>query len=202
MSVAGMFLPCGVGAQPVPVLVGDVADIQSKVGGVFDCVTAVLSKDDNSAIVVGYINDMGALDGSELNYLATALFQRELAGDVVVVWGCDENGQYDGENHDLPEQVSHWMCTHLLDWTAERYNEAIMLHAMLSEAVSRGLATDAEVTDLKNALYAATHIADEEALKEAEEVLMTLLNRLSDSMSVTEMLELLDMFSGNNEEGE
>jgi hypothetical protein len=190
MSVLGVLLPCGTGVEPTPIFVGDYTDIQDKVGGLFDAVTAILG-DDNDAVVVGYINDDSAFNGSDMNFLATSLFRRELYGDCVVVWGLDENGVYDGDNHDLPDSVVHWMCTKLLERTAEAYNESIMLNEMLVEAVRRGLTTKEEVNTVKEQLYNGVSYGDIECVKDGEEKMMNILNRLSSSMSVNDMLDLL-----------
>lgn len=65
-------------------------------GGWIDCVR----NDD----IVGYVNDEGLLIGLDANVLASILFGRPLVGDVVVLGALSEEGEYDGENHDVPEQ--------------------------------------------------------------------------------------------------
>lgn len=65
-------------------------------GGWIDCVR----NDD----IVGYVNDEGLLIGLDANVLASVLFGRPLVGDVVVLGALSEEGEYDGENHDVPEQ--------------------------------------------------------------------------------------------------
>ena len=65
-------------------------------GGWIDCVR----NDD----IVGYVNDEGLLIGLDPNILASVLFGRPLVGDVVVLGALSEEGEYDGENHDVPEQ--------------------------------------------------------------------------------------------------
>jgi hypothetical protein len=75
----------------LPDLCGD--DIRRLVGNWFDCVRG----DD----IIGYVDDEGLLNGSDLNLIASIVFGRYLAG-VVVVFGClNENGEYDGENYDI-----------------------------------------------------------------------------------------------------
>ena len=54
--------------------------------------------------IVGYVNDEGLLIGLDANVLASVLFGRPLVGDVVVLGALSEEGEYDGENHDVPEQ--------------------------------------------------------------------------------------------------
>ena len=64
-------------------------------GGWLDCVRL--------EDVVGYVNDEGLLIGLAPNVFASALFGRPLVGDCVVVGSLNERGEYDGENHDVPE---------------------------------------------------------------------------------------------------
>jgi hypothetical protein len=97
--------------------VDDYISIQNLVGGNFDCVRTDLGKPDEVAIV-GYVNDMGLVINLELNYLATALFGREIRGDAVVTWGLSPNGYYDGDNHDMPNWISCFIKTDLLMQTA------------------------------------------------------------------------------------
>lgn len=63
-------------------------------GGWLDCV--------RTDEIVGYVNDEGLLIGLAPNLIASALFQRPLVGDCVVVGALNERGEYDGENHDVP----------------------------------------------------------------------------------------------------
>lgn len=68
-------------------------------GGWLDCVRL----DD----VVGYVNDEGLLIGLTPNVFASALFGQPLVGDCVVVGSLNESGEYDGENHDVPDFLCH-----------------------------------------------------------------------------------------------
>lgn len=187
MSVAGVFIPAGVGVTPEPVLVGDHTHISEMVGGIFDAVTGVLGEDN---VFVGYINDTGAVDGLELNYVATALFQRELHGDCVVVWGSNAEGVYDGENHDIPEAVASWICDGLVRFTASRYNEAVMVQQLLEAAVENGVATQQEVDTLRNDLYGNVTHGDWDGLADAEARLVTLLDRVTEVLSVDDLLDI------------
>jgi hypothetical protein len=65
-------------------------------GGWIDCV--------RTEDIVGYVNDEGILIGLAPNALASLLFGRPLVGDVVVLGALNDEGDYDGENHDVPEQ--------------------------------------------------------------------------------------------------
>lgn len=190
MSVAGMFLPAGTNVVPEPCIVGDHNDIQEKVGGIFDAVTNAYG-DDNQAVFVGYVNDTGLVDGMPLNYLATALFNRELHGDCVVVWGLDSDGVYDGENHDLPQQACEFISGQLLLWTAEQYNEAVLVSVLLREAVERGFATKEEVISLNDELYNYVSTGNIEALPDGEARLFELLDKVMESLTLQEQVQLL-----------
>lgn len=74
--------------------------------------------------IVGYVNDEGLLIGLEPNALASLLFNRPLVGNVVVVGALNDEGECDGENHDIPE---HFTPEHLsLIGTALTSNDEIM----------------------------------------------------------------------------
>jgi len=72
--------------------------ITDLVGGYLDSV----SNSDGS--VVGYLHDEGLLIGLPVNTVASLLFSRPLVGNVVLVGGISPEGEYDGENHDLPDR--------------------------------------------------------------------------------------------------
>jgi hypothetical protein len=81
------------------------AEIQAKVGGYIDSVKtqAINEADDTQMVLVGYVHDEGRILDMPMNPLASIVFNRELVGDVVLVNGTNpENGDYDGENYDLP----------------------------------------------------------------------------------------------------
>jgi hypothetical protein len=133
--VEAILLPSGINTEPESVLVDDYISIQNLVGGNFDCVRTDLGKPDEVAIV-GYVNDMGLVINLELNYLATALFGREIRGDAVVTWGLSPNGYYDGDNHDMPNWISCFIKTDLLMQTATAYNLAATLDAITGGIVA------------------------------------------------------------------
>lgn len=71
--------------------------LRDTIGGLLDTVS-----NDNGS-VVGYLHDEGLLIGLPVNTVASLLFSRPLVGNVVLVGGLSPEGEYDGENHDLPE---------------------------------------------------------------------------------------------------
>lgn len=54
--------------------------------------------------LVGYVNDEGLLIGLAPNALASLIFNRPIVGNVVLVGALNDEGECDGENHDIPEQ--------------------------------------------------------------------------------------------------
>lgn len=80
-------------------------EIQAKVGGYIDSVKtqAINESDDTQMVLVGYVHDEGKILNMPMNPLASIVFNRDLVGDVVLVSGTNpDNGDYDGENYDLP----------------------------------------------------------------------------------------------------
>lgn len=71
--------------------------LRDTIGGLLDTVST-----DNGS-VIGYLHDEGLLIGLPVNTVASLLFSRPLVGNVVLVGGISPDGEYDGENHDLPE---------------------------------------------------------------------------------------------------
>jgi hypothetical protein len=68
------------------------SEIHEMVGGWFDCV--------RTDTLIGYVHDTGLIEGQDINFIATALFGRILCGTCVVFGAMNENGEYDGDDHD------------------------------------------------------------------------------------------------------
>jgi hypothetical protein len=68
-------------------------DIHEIVGGWFDCV--------RTDTLIGYVHDTGLIDGQHINFIATALFGRILCGTCVVFGAMNEDGEYDGYDHEV-----------------------------------------------------------------------------------------------------
>lgn len=91
--------------------------LQSIVGGWIDCVRS------ENHPVVGYVNDEGLLLGLPINPVATAFFGRILVGDAVLFGAHDEDGEYDGENHDFPVALAeeiNYIAVALRIWNDSR----------------------------------------------------------------------------------
>ena len=142
---AGMFLPVGTGVEPEPVIVGGLESLQGMVGGTIDAITTTLGSDDNDCVIVGYINDDGIALDLDFNYIASALFGRQILGDCVIVWGLNENGVYDGHNHDLPTAIANFVMNELMHVVAKGYGTATLLSSFCEIAVEVGIAVEEEV---------------------------------------------------------
>jgi hypothetical protein len=138
------YLPSGIGVSVRPVEINNISDIQELVGGHFDAVR----KDCDGVMAVGYVHDEGLLLDMEPNYLASALFMREIRGNVVVVNGYNENGEYDGESYDLPTEFVLFLATNFTEKVAEAYNMATVTAMALEYCDANNLATAEELEQL------------------------------------------------------
>lgn len=149
MLTAGIFLPSGVGATPEPVIVDGVNSIQEQVGGVFDAVRTSFpsEKGTGEGVLVGYIHDEGLLLDLDMNWLASAVFKQEIRGNCVVVCGTNAEGEYDGDDHDVPERVADVLLTRLVVDVAEAYNMSTMAAVAIRSALDAGIITEQEYMD-------------------------------------------------------
>jgi hypothetical protein len=176
-QVAGAFMPCGIGVEIEPVMVGEFTDIQTMVGGAFDCVTTKVG----GHIIVGYVNDEGLLIGLEQNWFASALFGRNLVGPCVIVAGESPSGEYDGENYDLPESFFQFLTTKFTEHVAETYNEATTATIVLTLAQKFGLATEEELDLLVSKMGEEMNGGGGDG--EAMQMLISLTNRVNDKLA-------------------
>jgi len=149
-TVAGWYLPAGTEVSPVPVLVPTlVAKLAEMIGGGCQYVEAVnggmLNLDTGEADrLVGFIDEDGIANKQQINYLATVLFQREdyLLGDCYVVSATNpDSGEYDGEAHDIPDELTNVMLQTLELETANQYNWLVMMYSATRVAMERGVLT-------------------------------------------------------------
>jgi len=194
-AVTGLLLGAGVGATVEPVIIDKLETIQGYVGGVIDAVTQQVSKD---ICAVGYVHDEGLLLDLEMNWIASALFMREIRGPVVLVNGFNKAYEYDGDNHDLPDAFIEYMQTFFLQKVAETYNESTIVVAMLEMAVNEGVATDEEVDALMSMLESVSK-GDIETMKvvakQLKDVLVSFDERMAEKTTtklVDEIYEFLD----------
>ena len=196
----GMFLPAGVQVEPEPIFIEDYESIQEAIGGCFDVVVTDLGKDNVS--IVGYVHDEGLILDMELNYLATNLFQKELRGDCVIVWGLSPNGEYDGDNYDIPEWITNFIMKDLVTSTAGNFNMASLLGDVCKYAVANELASFDEILGIANALHRSA--VNQAVDIESEEKLLDVLERIIAFTDIDEMVEfcnlVIDMFRKSHEE--
>ncbi len=176
IPVAGALLPTGINKEIEPVMVGEYTDIQTMVGGAFDCVTTKVG----GHVIVGYVHDEGLLIGLEQNWFASALFSRNLVGPCVIVGGESPSGDYDGENYDLPENFFQFLTTKFTEHVAQTYNEATTATIVLSLAQSFGLATEEELELLVSTM--ADEMNNNRKDGKALEMLTDLTNRVNERL--------------------
>lgn len=80
-TISAVVLPQGSHTAPQPTLLehNDIDTIRTVVDGAFDAITVRVSCENATCVLVGYVNDEFLLrEDCEMNFLATALFQREV----------------------------------------------------------------------------------------------------------------------------
>jgi hypothetical protein len=153
----GMFLPCGSGVEPEPIFIEDYNSIQKAIGGHFDVVRHDVRNDgEHLGVVVGYVHDEGLLLGQEMNFLATNLFKRNLVGDCVVLWGSSPNGEYDGDDYDMPDFMVEYIQSDLLESTSQAYNQSTMMAMAAKYAVLHGYCSEEEAYSIATRLHQAS----------------------------------------------
>lgn len=197
-AVTGMLIPSGVGAEPQTITVSGIDDLQKYIGGVFDAVTKEVSDD---VCIVGYVHDEGLLLDLEMNWIASALFMREIRGEVVLVNGFSADGVYDGENHDLPEAFIETMKTTFMEKVADAYNESLIAAAMLEFVTEKELVSEAEIEELLMQIDNAV-AGDRQAMKDVNKIFNTIAEK-ADSIIGQEITDELvdDIYKFLDEQG-
>lgn len=167
--VSGWLLPAGINVEPQPVLVAndDYTQIVGLIGGNCRAIDAVRhdvgDTDGNSTTIVGYVDDEGLYDQSaEPNYLASVAFGRAepLMGNVVVVGGVNpDTGEYDGDNHDLPDWLAS-SADSLVTMSADVYNKSAIASMAVLNALSDGLIGEAELQRVLDAPFTAENLRE------------------------------------------
>lgn len=103
--------------------------VSSEYGDWFDCV--------RGSDYVGYVNDTGLIDGLPLNYIASILFGRVICGDAILFGSFSPDGEYDGDEHDVPEWVVVAVNQHYLLWKthAETVSDRDDIKARMGEVL-------------------------------------------------------------------
>ena len=187
-AVHGLLIHSGVGAKVERIQVGELEDIQDRVGGMIDAVRKQVSKD---IVAVGYVHDEGLILDMEMNWIASALFMQEIRGPVVVVNGLSNDYEYDGDNHDLPDEFITYMQTKFIDKVAETYNESKMVQAMLEYAFNKDMMTEDEVTTLLQHLESGVE-GDEESMDYVNREFNRIYELIEEEMTVGATDQLVD----------
>jgi hypothetical protein len=133
----GAVIGTEVGKEPEPCIIGDIADIQAKVGGHFDCVRINVGSDpsaDDMFTLVGYVHDEGRILNPplEVNLMASMIFNQEIRGNCVILSGTNpETRAYDGENYDLPAVFYEFLCKQM----TKDIEKSVSFTRMLSTSV-------------------------------------------------------------------
>ncbi|CAB4151387.1 Protein of unknown function DUF3846 [uncultured Caudovirales phage] len=150
MSITACVLEAGVGGKVKPVFVDGLDDYQKIVGGYIEAVTAEFG---DGLYVTMFCNEEGLLKDLEMNWVASALFMREIRGNVVLVRASDDDGVLGGDDvFDLPSSFIKWLNDKHLPRVAETYNESIMLGLMIQFALQENLMTPDEFSDFMESL--------------------------------------------------
>ena len=187
-AVHGLLIHSGVGAKVERIQVGELEDIQSRVGGMIDAVRKQVSKD---IVAIGYVHDEGLILDMEMNWIASALFMQEIRGPVVVVNGLSNEYEYDGDNHDLPDEFITYMQTKFIDKVAETYNESKMVQAMLEYAFNKDMMTEDEVTALLQHLESGVE-GNEESMDYVNREFNRIYELIAQEMTVGSTDQLVD----------
>lgn len=178
----GVYLPADLEVPPRLVPISGLEDIQVHVGGIIDAVTTTVNPDEygfpgNNFSLVGYVHDEGLLLGMPLNERACVLFERELVGDVVIVSGTNPtNGDYDGDNHDIPEWYTARILDGSLDWvvrSATRMSERI--EEAFRVAVRDGLFDQTDIDKVRVGMEIGRSNLDPEDAEIIDMIVMTCL---------------------------
>jgi hypothetical protein len=142
-------------------------------------------------VAVGYVHDEGLILDMEMNWIASALFMQEIRGPVVVVNGLSNDYEYDGDNHDLPDEFITYMQTKFIDKVAETYNESKLVQSMLEYAFSKDMMTEDEVTKLLQHLESRVE-GNEESMDYVNNEFARIYEMIEQEMTVGATTQLVD----------
>lgn len=153
-TVSAVLLKAGTNVEPEAVMVDGLESIQLLVGGCIDAVRINTQQvnpisgeqETPTFTLVGYVHDEGLMLDLEINWIASALFQQRIVGNVVLVSGNSPTGEYDGENYDVPDALFRWLSTSFVKHVAKTYNESVMIAEILQYVKDDGGFTPEEVT--------------------------------------------------------
>ena len=97
-EIIGCVLPSGVGKSIKRVIIGELEDLQRLVGGQIEPITMQGGDD---FFITMLVNEDGRQQDLEMNWIASALFMREIVGDVVLVGANVTDGEI-ADEFELP----------------------------------------------------------------------------------------------------
>lgn len=165
MSTYGILLPCD-GSEPMPISVGDHIHINELVGGHFDAVSnnfdpqvfldsgepiahQLIGANAEPFTAVGYVHDEGLILDLPVNIMASIVLQREIVGPCVLVSGTSPSGEYDGDNHDVPEWFANAVFQGgLLEMARLLHDEATIQANAFRLAYMDGVFTDVQAAKI------------------------------------------------------
>jgi len=114
----------------------------------------------------------------EYNYLASALFGRDLVGDCVLLWGLSPDGERDGDNYDMPAEMVESITTELLEGVSVAYNTSVVVSAIMELAIYAGITTKSEASSVIHDLHEASVNGTDNTEPEAE--LIAIMQKVAD----------------------
>ena len=181
MIKTAVLLPAGVRVNPQEVLVDDYKNIQDMVGGHFDCVRFNGQGVNGEPVALcGYVHDEGLLLGLETNYLASMLFGRMIVGPCLVTYALSPNGEYDGDDYDMPNDLLEYLTNDLLAATAMTYNQAGLMAFASEQMVAAGVLTEDDLDMMANEMEAVTKGEQDALSADADMVFLMVRTYLED----------------------
>lgn len=173
MIKTAVLLPAGARVNPEEVLIDDYKNIQDIVGGCFDCVRYSGEGLNGEPIALcGYVHDEGLLLGMDTNYLASMLFGRMIVGPCVVTYALSPNGEYDGDDYEMPSELVEFLTNDLLVNTAQAYNQASLMAVATEQMVAAGVLTQEDVDMMGDEMERVIRGESESLSVEADMVLL------------------------------
>ena len=138
-----------IGDKPEALVIGDLSDIQSSVGGCVEQVTVECGNtgDNTTFTLLGYVHDEGAISDPplDMNIMASTIFNRELRGKCVIVSGTQgDSAESELDIYDLPSEFFNYLCTNMTRDIVTSVNMTQMFAIAMVAGVANDVITQAE----------------------------------------------------------
>jgi hypothetical protein len=138
-----------IGDKPEALVIGDLSDIQSSVGGCVEQVTVECGNtgDNTTFTLLGYVHDEGAISDPplDMNIMASTIFNRELRGKCVIVSGTQgDDAESELDIYDLPSEFFNYLCTNMTRDIVTSVNMTQMFAIAMVAGVANDVITQAE----------------------------------------------------------